>query len=413
MQVLKKMNDRKFWIHSGGQTNVSRLSFILVFFLAFYSCKQEETRGFLENDPNPPGDVTDISIKNLPGGAKISYEIPTDMDLLYIQAEYEIRKGVKQETQSSFYKHFIEVDGFGNTGEKMITLYTVDRSGNRSKGIEVKIKPLTPPVQSAYASLAYIDDFGGINVTYDNPTRSELVTTILLKDNLGDWLEYDKNYTSVPQVDFSVRGLPSERTTFGVFIRDKWGNLSDTLVQDLTPLVEEQLDKKKFKQIKLPTDPEITTWAIETFWNDKRTSGGFHTAENQGVPAWVTIDLGVTTRLSRLKVWQVHDGREYSSGNVRQFEIWGTDNPDPDGGWENWELLQECEIIKPSGLPTGELSNEDQQEAANGHEFSVSGSAPAIRYIRLKVISTFSQPSGSSTGSSWLREITLWGQGED
>lgn len=412
MKGLKKVRYRKACAHSRG-TNVCRLGIIFIFFLAFHSCKTEDTRRFLESDSNPPSEVTDISVKNLPGGAKISYEIPADIDLLYIQAEYEIRKGVKQETQASFYQHYVEVDGFGNTNAQVVTLYTVDRSGNKSKGVEVTIEPLTPPVQAAYSSLACVDDFGGINVTYQNPTRSELVTTILLKDDLGDWLEYDKNYTSVPEVDFSVRGLLSEKTTFGIFIRDKWGNLSDTLVQDFTPLVEEQLDKSKFKQLKLPTDPEITTWAIESFWNDRPTNGGFHTAENEGVPAWVTIDLGVTTKLSRLNVWQVHDGREYSSGNVRQFEIWGTENPDPDGGWENWELLQECEIIKPSGLPTGELSNDDIQQAAEGHEFSVSGSAPEVRYIRLKVISTFSQPPGSSTGSSWLREITLWGQGEN
>lgn len=384
---------------------------VFVLIVLITSCKKINTRAVLEHDKVPPDEVSNVQIEPFPGGAKITYDIPVDLDFLYVQANYEIRPGVKEEGQSSFYRHYIEVEGFGDTKEHEVVLYTVDRSGNTSKGVRVTIKPETPPVQTAYSSLFYKDDFGGINVTFDNPSRSDLITTVMIKDFSGDWIEFDRNYTSVPDVDFSVRGLDAISTIFGVFIKDKWGNMSDTLIQELTPLKEEELNKNKFAIVKLPSDAETTTWDIDEFWDDDPTGGGFHTAENAGFPVWITIDLGITTRLSRLRVWQVHDGREYSGGNIQRFEIWGSASSSPSDEWGGWTLLSECEIIKPSGLPPGELSNDDVQQAAEGHEFSIPGSAPAVRYIRFKAVSSFSQPPGSSTGSAWLREITLWGQG--
>src|SRR5699024_4997632 len=158
-----------------------------------------------------------------------------------------------------------------------VTLVAVDRSGNESEGTKITIKPLISPVQVGYSSLSYIEDFGGINVSYENPSGADLITTIMTRDFTGEWKEYSKNYTSQSDVNFSVRGLPSVTATFGVFIRDKWNNYSDTLIKDLTPLKEIKLNKKKFSVVNLPNDAEIDTWPIESFWDDYIWGGsGMH-----------------------------------------------------------------------------------------------------------------------------------------
>src|SRR5690606_34653968 len=101
------------------------------------------------------------------------------------------------------------------------------------------------------------------------------------------------------------------------------------------------------------------------------------------------------------------DNREFSGGNVKQFELWGSN--DPGEGDDGWELLGAFEVVKPSG-PGAQLTAEDRAAAANGMDFSIPVSAPAVRYVRFRIISTFASPPNSSLGASWVTELTLWGQ---
>ncbi len=400
--------DGWFTIWKTGSTIIT-----VIVWLSFSACKQNDLHLPLENDKNIPGQVTNVKVKNLHGGARIGYSIPDDPDLLYIQADYEIRDKVKEQVTASYYNDLLTIQGFGDTSTHEVELYAVDRSGNKSKPVTVNVHPLKSPVQLAYDSLSYTADFGGIQVNLNNETRSNLVTTVLVKDSLGDWDEYDKNYSSLPDIGFSVRGLPSVPTTFGVYIRDRWDNRSDTLVKDLTPYFEEELDKNKFSELFLEGDAK-STWALSGLWNNSTTQfSGWHSADDAGFPVSFTFDLGVKAKLSRFRTWQVHDGREYSSGNIKQFEIWGSDDPNPDGSFDSWTKLMDCEVKKPSGLPIGQLTNEDIETAAAGDEFVLPLSAPPVRYIRFKIISSFANPVGSVTGSSWLLEVSFWGQQVD
>ena len=64
--------------------------------------------------------------------------------------------------------------------------------------------------------------------------------------------------------------------------------------------------------------------------------------------------------------------------------------------------------MKPSGLPVGQVSDEDIQLLQDGEEFSFDRTASAIRYIRFEIIAAHSTMQHSS-----MSEITLWGQIED
>src|SRR3546814_15069887 len=71
---------------------------------------------------------------------------------------------------------------------------------------------------------------------------------------------------------------------------------------------------------------------------------------------------------------------------IKAFEIDGSNNPDADGGWGNWELLGSFTSVKPSGLPFGSTTTEDVEYAViNGEDFDFDGTmSKRARYIRFK-----------------------------
>src|SRR5690606_35307007 len=95
---------------------------------------------------------------------------------------------------------------------------------------------------------------------------------------LGEWSPVETYYTSQREGLFFARGFESTEQSFGVYMRDRWENYSDTLVRNLTPLFEEELDKSRFAEVRLPTD----TWqkrysnspGVSAIWNGNRATSG-------------------------------------------------------------------------------------------------------------------------------------------
>ncbi|WP_158640590.1 DUF5000 domain-containing lipoprotein [Anseongella ginsenosidimutans] len=380
-----------------------------ILLLLLTSCERLEVRDALENDDTVPGSVTGIEIENISGGAIIRYTLPDENDLLYVLAEYEIRPGIKQQVKASLYNNSLVVLGFGEVKKYPVTLYTVDRSGNRSEPEHIQVQPTSSPVRDAFNALEYESDFGGINLNFRNEAKADLSATILIKDAFDEWIEYDKYYTALVNGSYAVRGLPAEPTIFGVYISDRWENTSDTLIKEAVPLFEEELDKEIFELLPLPGDA-VSRWNLRALWDNNTTSNnGFHSSD--ALPKRFQFNLGEKSKLSRFRIWGIADGREYSSGNIKEFEIWGSDNPSPDGSYDGWTLLGEYEVIRPSGLNVGdELTAEDREQAAAGFEFIVPPNAPAVRYIRFKILSSFASPRDSEKAEVWFKEFTFWGQ---
>lgn len=382
---------------------------------SFNSCKQDDLRTYIDHSKTPPEAVSDVKAESLPGAAKITYKLPKNsLGLLYVQANYEIRPGVKQESATSFYGDSLLVEGFGDTLEHKVEIVSVDRSGNKSEPVTIMVKPLMPPVQQVFDSLTYFADFGGIRVITKNPSEANLMVGVVLKDSLGEWVDYDRAYSALPDINFSVRGLPANTTTFGVFVRDRWFNYSDTLFKNLVPLYEQEIDPNHFQKLALPGDDATNTWHVAGLWDGKPGGhNGVHSSN--GTPSHYQFSIvapDAKAKISRFKVWGIFDGREYSSANVKDFEIWGSNNPDPDGSFNGWTRMGTFEVVKQSGLPTGQLSNEDIATAASGFEFDMPYSAPSVRFIRINVLSTFSTPANSSVGDVWLTQVAFWGQVE-
>src|SRR5690606_22916858 len=128
----------------------------------------------------------------------------------------------------------------------------------------------------------------------------------------------------------------------------------------------------------------------------------FRTATGSGIPHHYSLDLGVKAKLSRLIVHQRgqvpnEESLLYVSGNLRYYEIWGSNNPDPSGSYDGWEKLLDCESIKPSGLPYGQVSNEDKEYAQQGEEYKFSIDSPPVRYIRVKSVQTWGNTDYSNS----------------
>lgn len=383
-------------------------------------CQEAKIIGPVSNDKTIPGKISDVTVENISGGAKISYTLPKSEDLFYVEADYEIRPGVKEQAKSSYYNNNIVIQGFGNTEPHDVHLYAVTRAEKKSEAVTVIIHPLDPPVKTAYASLSYEKTFGGIHASFTNVTESDLVANVMYKDSTGAWIEYDKFYSSLTANDFSVRGLPSVPTTFGVYIKDRWDNHSDTLVETLTPIFEMELNKDKFTDMSsyLPGTPSpySGSYHMEKLWDDNLGSM-YHTTQNvsdgAGFPLHFAFDLGEKTQLSRMKLWPRQGDWAYNHGNVKDMEIWGT-NDDPSKwnpfSFNTWVKLGEYHCFKPSGEPVGTNTDADIQLSVAGQEVEFPISDPPVRYIMFNVIDSWTNPPNSPGGFVHIAEVTFWGQ---
>lgn len=357
-----------------------------------------------------PEQVRNIKVENLPGAAKVYYSLPYDRGLSYVQAEYTNTVGERVAINSSAFKNFILLEGFGEEKEYEIELYSVSKSEERSEPVVVKIHPTTPPVQLSKETLNVYATFGGVALDYHNEFKAEFVSYTLIKNEAGDWVEYDRMYSGAEFNKYAVRGLEAVPTEFAFYIRDKWRNHSDTLYANLTPLYEEEFDKSLWKDVALIDDfneplysPLYQLWtagATTYFFQDYR-----NTAHKTGIPTWVTIDFGREYVFGRMKSHMVNHSNtwRYGSCTPRLFEIWASNEATTD--WDKWTLIGDFEVTKPSGLPVGTNSNDDLALATAGHDFEFDLTDKSYRYIRYRVKETFGR-----TNYFCLLELTFWGQ---
>ena len=384
-----------------------------VVFLAIAACtKDQHQMDPLENDGKAPGALANLQVENLHGAARISYTLPGDEDLLYVLAETDSKRG-RIQAKSSLYSNSVLIEGLGDTESREVTLYAVDRGENRSEPVTVTIQPLTPPMQLVRNSVDIVEDFGGVRISFVNELSGDMVINVLTPDSVGDWVEAETWYTSQEEGTFSIRGYEAKPRQFAVFVRDKWENISDTMIVERVPLYEELLDKSKFEQFVLNTDATAGFgWVMPRMWdNSIDEPNGFHTVSPVEFPHHFTFDLGGTYKLSRYTMWQrgliQSTSFLYGHGNPRRWEIWGATDPPSDGSWDGWTKLVECESIKPSGSPIGTVTNEDREYAMRGHEFMIPLDAPPVRYIRIKVLNTW-----GGAAYSHVMELSFWGAGQ-
>lgn len=391
------------------------LSFVIISAL-FMSC-EEEFRGPLVDDGIPPKPVSNVAVENIPGGATLTYTLPDDEDALYVLAEYTLKSGAKASAKSTIYRNELTILGFGDTDAQNVTVYAVDRGENQSPPIEVTINPLEPPVQTINNSMILLPDFGGVHLFWDNETEAEIAVIVMTEDSTGNLYQVDLRYSGLLQDHFAVRGFGTELRKFYVLVRDRWDNFSDTTIVELNPLFEEKLNKDDFTFMKLPHDaPDAWSWVGPNLFNYNIGGSGFHTPQGWTDPDplpeyennihMFTMDLGVTAKLSRFKFWQRQGTWIFRHGNPQYFEVWGATELNSSGSFDGWtKLIENGEVVKPSGLPPGQYSNDDAAQAAAGEEYPFPLDSEPVRYIRFVCENSFS-------GGQFIHimEVDFWGQ---
>lgn len=387
--------------------------FILSAAVLLAACQGDDLlKPYGKDDGAAPAPVSNVRVRNYPGGATIRYDLPDDADLAYVRAEFTSTDGARREVRASQYVDSLVIEGFGDTREYTVDLYACDHFENRSTAVPVTVHPETPPVFTIFESLRYTVDFGGFLIEYDNPTKSDIAIYVMQRDAAsGDFEYYDAYYTRTPSGTYAVRGLPDTENEFGIYVRDRYNNYSETLYFTARPYREDALDKTLFQLVRYPGD---TSWAEYSgnpvnMWDGQVNEHVYaHTGYPVDFPHCITIDLGVDVRLSRMHEWQ---RSRWEHGSWRYFKVYGCAElpaASDDDLFAGWTLLGDFESIKPSGRPLYEVTDEDLERYAEGEDFPFMRDIPVVRYVRIAV-----SMSWSGMLCSTVSEVSFWGDIQD
>ena len=393
--------------------------------LMFMYCK-ESPFGQTPVDDVSPGRVTVEDITAVPGGAIIRYNAPADNDLLYVKAEY-LRNGKIASTLSSSQVNTLKIEGLPPFTESTeVKLIAVDASRNESEPELVTINPLESPLITILDSFDPYVDFGGFSARWENPTLAEIGITILYDTLQSGSFKEGTTFYSETLKDSTLFGpFKDKKTSFKVYLTDKWGNQSPEREFELTPYYEALLDGTKFNLVELPGDhnkgyaasPSYAKWTNlfdgtinTTFISEVKSDGLF--------PITITFDLGQKVKLSRYRIFQRTEyDLAFIHWNLKDYELWGTDQIDEStfadkvywsnegsAPWRNdWVQLTNSHVFKPSG-DENPVSAEDVAAAKAGYSEKFRTSDPSVRYFRIV---------GKSTYSGWvgwqIAELTIWG----
>ncbi len=416
---------------------------ILIITISIFSGCKEKVLGPLENEPGNPGPVTNIRITNISGGAEIKYDLPADNDLLYVKADYTINNGKDMQVKASLYENLLTVKGYHDddtTKTYDVTLTGVDRSGNESEPAIAKIQPGLSPLKIVKNSLSISEAFGGASFNWQNEAREPVIfyfmaDTVKAEGADPGPLVITRILSSDSQEgEYVERGYPNKPRKFAATIQDVYGNREELIEpeEELTPLLEEKLDKSIMRVLEYEETPVEDDW---NFWSgdhqnliddDKHWSSVVISFQS-AYPRHITVDLGDVYKLSRYVWWQqageVEQGRlaeyAYTRGNPNTWYVYTRSEPidpeqeitediDGDGlpDWTNhWTKAGDYELVKPSGLPAGQLTEEDINAILNtGHNFDFPLELPPMRYIRFGIKSNFD-------GAGWcnMAEIDFYG----
>src|SRR5690606_9679873 len=150
---------------------------ILLTSMLWISCKEEGRIDFIDDTAEAPGQVTNVTVENRPGGAVLKYTLPVDRNLLYVRAEYEISPGVIRETKSSYFKDSLVLEGFGTPDTYDVKLFSVGKNEKESAPYTVQINPTTAPVR--LVTKKFRDTFGGVAIDFENPEKENLAIVLM------------------------------------------------------------------------------------------------------------------------------------------------------------------------------------------------------------------------------------------
>lgn len=420
-QVNKKLNDKQM------KASLFLVVNTIILMLIAFGCNDVADVNRPIGNSAIPKQVTVDSVRNFNGGSTIFYSLPDDKNLKYIRVVYEPYPGQMVDSKASFYVDSIRLEGFPKDGEYAVNIYSVSYGETSSEPIKINVNPLTPPFLAVKESILSSASFGGIKVSFTNPETASLAVGIAKKTPENTWEQIYMYYTKAPSATFALRGQESVETQYAIYVRDRWGNISDSLFMTCTPWQEMECDKVLFRVYSLPTDdPGNHTWGgtstsngISKTWDGKLTAVPLFHTKNNTFPIHFTFDMGMKYNLSRFIYYPRNDNGKtpivFLNGHPHLFDVWGSNAPNPNGSFDaTWTKLGSFESKKASGTgPEIPATAEDIALAGKGEEYEFPAGIPAVRYIRYRVFETWGNYGSwgeyTTSGFTMVQELTFFG----
>ncbi|MFC3199154.1 DUF4998 domain-containing protein [Parapedobacter deserti] len=378
----------------------------------FASCiKQDAYKKFLEGgEISYAGRADSVIARSGNGRIQLSIILGNDPNVNKVRAfwndrresaEMQIPESGNRDTVRMVIENLAE-------GTHNFVVYTFDNKNNSSVAVNVTGDVYGENYVSTLSNrmlgeIRYSSDGKKLQLQWESSPPSEVYTEVHYQDRNNqsrsltvypeETLTEIENYNEGAGIQYLSFFKP-DSTAFELFFSE--------MASVEIPKFERLLDKANFKDFSLPTDVKDGGygWLIEYLWDENYDPPGF--ATQSGIPQWFTLDLGVSTSLSKFKIWQAND-RLYEKESVKKFEVWGSENPDMNGSWDSWTKLMTCESVKPSGLPVGERTSADIEYARAGEEFVFPVGTPKIRYLRFKLLENW----GDSHFMT-IAELSFW-----
>ncbi|MCS4227235.1 DUF4959 domain-containing protein [Sphingobacterium sp. BIGb0165] len=408
------------------------------FLLLFFACKEIERFSPAADDGTPPGKVELRRYIPLYGGARFFYNIPKDEDLISIDAVYTNPNGKSFTFSASYFVDSLDVYGLPSTDEYTIKLYAVDRTGNRSEPLDVKVQSLEPAFTRVASSIQVKPGFSSFFLDWENE----------LKQDVNVYVDFTFNQNGTPRSLTSVFSsnlatdrrfindlvLPStEKVGVKVRVEDSYGNTTATIDKGNISLLEDTKISKKDWVLPKAADSigripmafgdgleGRSRYVIDDIidrgdnLNFMHTHGRGRTGKTaDGNMPWnFIIDLGAYYELSRIITVQRHSGglanisrgQYYRSENVGRFKMYIWDDAKQD-----WEPVSEHFIPVPFGI--SELEFVKKGEAGDMAYMYPDNPkyTKKTRWFRYEAVKGFTSDY-TLDDANCLSEITLYGR---
>jgi hypothetical protein len=360
--------------------NVKQLLIAIFLLFGLSACKEEARFEIGYSDSEPPAAPEYIDYKPLYGGARLFYKIPADEDVLSIDAVYTGQQGQPVWFSVSYFTDSIDVYGFSDSTEHVVRLYAVDRAGNKSDMVDVRVVPLEPAYERAAKSVKVIAGFSSFYVDWVNELEQNINIYVDFSYTRGGQTENNLIiYTSMLEAErWFIRDLEdvTEPIRVRVRVEDMYGNTTDYLDKGEIVLLHDEIIPKNKWSLWEPNDSiggvpmgyleygeARKEYIMDGIIDDSEnvnyihTGGHGRTGLNTGVgsentPWNIMIDLGGEYEISRIVTHQRYytgtyptTGRGWYYGQNQNVAVYSTYIWDADR--ETWEYIMRYKISIP------------------------------------------------------------------